>query len=37
MPDGTEVFASHAKQRDIDGAIEQSVSAAGWTHWQERR
>ena len=37
MPDGTEVFASHAKQRDIDGAIEQSVSVAGWTRWQERR
>ena len=37
MPDGTEVFASHAKRREIDGAAEQSVSAAGWTRWQERR
>jgi len=37
MPDGTEVFASHAKRRDIEGATEQSVSVAGWTRWQERR
>ena len=33
MPDGTEVFASHAKRREIDGATEQSVSAAGWRLW----
>ena len=33
MPDGTEVFASHAKRREIDGAAEQSVSAAGWRLW----
>ena len=33
MPDGTEVFASHAKQREVDGATEQSVSAAGWRLW----
>jgi len=33
MPDGTEVFASHAKQREADGATEQSVSAAGWRLW----
>jgi len=37
MPDGTEVFASHAKRRDVANAAEQSVSAAGWTRWQERR
>jgi len=37
MPDGTEVFASHAKRREIEGATEQSVSVAGWTRWQERR
>ena len=37
MPDGTEVFASHAKRREIEGAAEQSVSAAGWGLWQERR
>ena len=37
MPDGTEVFASHAKRREIEGAAEQSVSVAGWTRWQERR
>ena len=37
MPDGTEVFASHAKRREVDGAAEQSVSAAGWGLWQERR
>jgi len=37
MPDGTEVFASHAKRREIDGAAEQSVSAAGWRLWELRR
>ena len=37
MPDGTEVFASHAKRREIDGAAEQSVSAAGWGLWEARR
>ena len=37
MPDGTEVFASHAKRREIDGATEQSVSAAGWRLWEARR
>ena len=37
MPDGTEVFASHAKRRDVANAAEQSVSVAGWTRWQERR
>jgi len=37
MPDGTEVFASHAKRREIDGATEQSVSAAGWGLWEARR
>jgi len=37
MPDGTEVFASHSKRREIEGAAEQSVSVAGWTRWQERR
>jgi len=35
MPDGTEVFASHAKRREIDGAAEQSVSAAGWRLWDD--
>ena len=33
MPDGTEVYASHKKQRNQ----ESSISAAGWTRWQERR
>ena len=37
MPDGTEVFASHAKRREIEGAMEQSVSAAGWRLWEARR
>ena len=37
MPDGTEVFASHAKRREIEGATEQSVSAAGWRLWEARR
>ena len=37
MPDGTEVFASHAKRREIDGAAEQSVSVAGWRLWEARR
>ena len=37
MPDGTEVFASHAKRRELEGAMEQSVSAAGWRLWEERR
>jgi len=37
MPDGTEVFVSHAKQRDVDGSTEQSVSAAGWRLWEARR
>ena len=37
MPDGTEVFASHAKAREVDGATEQSVSAAGWRLWEVRR
>ncbi len=36
MPDGAEVFASHAKQREIDGVAEQSVSATGWRLWKER-
>ena len=36
MPDGTEVFASHAKRREIDGAAEQSVSAGGWRLWDNR-
>jgi len=35
MPDGTEVFASHAKRREIDGAAEQSVSVAGWRLWDD--
>ena len=33
MPDGTEVYASHKKQRNQ----ESSISSAGWTRWQERR
>ena len=37
MPDGTEVFASHAKRREIEGVTEQSVSAAGWRLWEARR
>ena len=32
MPDGTEVFASHAKQREG----EQSISDAGWRLWETR-
>ena len=33
MPDGTEVFASHKKQRDG----ESSITKAGWRLWEERR
>ena len=33
MPDGTEVFASHAKQRGEN----QSISDAGWRLWEGRR
>ena len=35
MPDGTEVFASHAKQREIDGPAAQSISNAGWRLWDD--
>ena len=35
MPDGTEVFASHAKQREIDGPAAQSISDAGWRLWDD--
>ena len=33
MPDGSEVFASHKKQRNE----EKSVTKAGWRLWEERR
>ena len=33
MPDGTEFFASHAKQR----GGKQSISDAGWRLWEARR
>jgi hypothetical protein len=33
MPDGTEVFASHAKQRGEN----QSVSTGGWSPWNSDR
>jgi len=33
MPDGTEVFASHTKQREEN----QSVSTTGWRLWDDRR
>tara|TARA_Y100000296_G_C5087952_1_gene213376 strand:+ start:138 stop:398 length:261 start_codon:yes stop_codon:yes gene_type:complete len=33
MHDGTEVYASHKKQRNQ----ESSISSAGWTRWQDRR
>ena len=33
MPDGTEVFASHMKQREEN----QSVSTTGWRLWDDRR
>lgn len=31
-PDGVEVFASHKKQKD-----QGSLSAAGWSLWEDRR
>ena len=37
MPDGAEVYASHAKQREVDGVREQSISNAGWRLWENRR
>ncbi len=33
MPDGSEVFASHKKQRNSEDAI----TKAGWRLWEERR
>ena len=33
MPDGSEVFASHKKQRNG----EKSITKAGWRLWEERR
>lgn len=33
MPDGTQVYASHKKQRDSEAAI----TKAGWRLWEERR
>ena len=33
MPDGSEVFASHKKQRNG----ERSITKAGWRLWEERR
>ena len=37
MPDGTQIYASHAKRREIDGPPAQSMSAAGWRLWENRR
>ena len=34
MPDGTEVFASHKKQKDNNT---DSLSDAGWSIWENRR
>ena len=34
MPDGTEVFASHKKQK---GNNTDSLSDAGWSIWENRR
>ena len=34
MPDGTEVYASHKKQK---GQGEGAVTQAGWRLWEERR
>ena len=33
MPDGTQVYASHKKQRGSEAAI----TKAGWRLWEERR
>ena len=33
MPDGTQVYASHKKQRNG----EKSITKAGWRLWEERR
>jgi len=33
MPDGTEVFAGHAKQRALEA--DKSISTAGWRLWKE--
>jgi len=33
MPDGTEAYASHKKQRNQ----ESSISSAGWARWEARR
>ena len=33
MPDGTQVYASHKKQRNG----EKSITKAGWSLWEERR
>ena len=33
MPDGTEVFASHKKQRDSETAL----TTAGWRLWENKR
>ena len=34
MPDGTEVFAGHAKQRALEA--DKSISTAGWRLWEEK-
>jgi len=34
MPDGTEIFASHKKQRNESG---ECISKGGWRLWEERR
>ena len=33
LPDGSEIFASHKKQR----AGEESITKAGWRLWEDRR
>ena len=34
LPDGTEVFASHKKQKDSN---DDNLSGAGWRLWESRR